>query len=198
MFSIRGFPHHNKFVCFFALCLSDCLMPHINNGHIDVYNKRLKSSGLRTRSCFFHSFFSIHRSMLCEKKTNPSVYPVQTNTATMATATAKRKSICSLSWLLLDYTRSLVHSLFCSWAIFIVFELFPINGSIVTVSLSISSTHSFVCKLFFHTRFVLPHIILTRTFCSDIEFILLFDCKYFCADDSCPTHFVMKNLSSQY
>ena len=68
VFSIRGFPHHNKFVCFFALCLSDCLMPHINNGHIDVYNKRLKSSGLRTRSCFFHSFFSIHRSMLCEKK----------------------------------------------------------------------------------------------------------------------------------
>lgn len=43
-----------------------------------------------------------------------------------------------------------------------------------------------------------PYYSHSHIFYSDIEFILLFDCKYFCADDSCPTHYVIKNLSSQY
>lgn len=32
-------------------------MPHNDNGHIHDYNNQLKSSGLRTRSCFFPFFF---------------------------------------------------------------------------------------------------------------------------------------------
>lgn len=141
-------------------------MPHNNNGHIDIYNNPLKSCGLRTRICFFSFFFFQFIDRCCAKTKNK---PIHASTLCWPTQrrwqrqrpNANQFVLChGCSWI--TRARSLARSLtlfkrvFRSWAIFIVFELFPINGSIVTVSLSISFIHSVVRKFFFPLSLCAP------------------------------------------